>query len=356
MNKHASEQQPQLDHVQDALIVEMISDWLIQIHGEQGQARQQAEHAYQQWKLQHPDDVHIAEKIEESFAQMLLLQQQSIAHKKIMQPLFQNAHKNNKTGKGRQRIKYGVFALLGMLPIALYLQQNSPGYLLADIHSNTGEWRTEILADGTQITLKNKTAFNVDYSKQQRVIQLIQGDILVHVAADPTRPFSVQVEQGSIRALGTQFSVHYAADHTDLIMLESKVLLRSNTQQLDQNRLQQKQLIVGQRAYLTASGIQTLPNVDVENIRYQWNKQTLVAEERPLLDVLAELDQHHRGKIYYDRKKMAKIRVTAVVPLNHSANAMQLLQQALPQLTVKHIANYVYWVDIANPDTTATQN
>ncbi|GAA5002409.1 FecR family protein [Acinetobacter puyangensis] len=333
-----------LDQDQELAIAEMISDWLIQINSDDAVEQQSAQDAYQQWKTEHPQYLHIAQKLEMCFAQMQLIQQQPSSNKTVIQPLLQS--KKKKTGKSRTT-KYGLLLLAGFTPLALYFQQNTPTYLLADIRSKTGEWRTETLADGTQITLKNKTALNIHYSNDQRIIELVIGDILVNVAPDPSRPFSVLVDQGSIRALGTKFSVEYQIDHTDLIMLESKVLARSSKHPIKDGFVQERQVKAGERIYLTHDGIHTMPNVDIQNIEYEWKNQTLVAEEQSLTVVLDQLNQHHRGNIYYDKKKLANINVTAVVPLNNTENAMQLLQNALPQLSIKHIGGYIYWVDLS---------
>lgn len=340
MKQQSSPTNQDVQNDEELMIAEMISDWLIRIHSHDPLEQEAAQHAYQQWKTQNPQHLAIAEKLENCFAQMQLLQQQPQKNKQLIRPLFKPKGRRHKHG-----IKYGLLLMAGFIPLAVYLQQNSPRYLLADVRSKTGEWRTETLDDGTQITLKNKTAFNVRYSDEQRIIELVTGDILIDVASDQSRPFTVLVEQGSIRALGTKFSVQYQAEYTDLTMLESRVLAQSNSNSLGKNLLQSRQVKAGERIYLTSHGIQTMPNVDIENIEYEWLNQTLVAEEQPLSDVLDKLNQHHRGKIYYDQKKMANIKVTAVVPLNDTDQAIKLLQHALPQLGVHHVGGYVYWMD-----------
>ena len=74
-----------------------------------------------------------------------------------------------------------------------------------------------------------------------------------------------------------------------------------------------------------------------------WARHQLVVRERPLVEVLEQLDRNHSGYLLFDRKALANIRVTAVLPADDSARALRLLARSLP-LRIDHYTPWVTWV------------
>lgn len=337
----ASSNRKDLNQDQELAIAEMISDWLIQMSSEQQEEKKAAQTAYWQWKHDHPEYLYIAERLESCYSQISLIQQQHGKNKKAIGSLFRP-----KIQRKKSTTKYGVLLLAGFIPFVIYLQNNALRYWFADLRSGTGEWRTEMLVDGTQITLKNKTAINIQFNQHERVITLITGDILVKAAPNQSAPLTVVVDQGSIHALGTQFSVNYQPEYADLNILQSKVVVNSNAHDIQQNFTQSQVVHAGESVYLTRHGIQTMPKVNIQRIQHEWSNKQLVADDQPLSDVLQQLDQAHHGKIYFNQHKLDGIKVTAVIPLDDTSKAIKLLQAALPQLRIKTMGGYVYWIDL----------
>lgn len=58
----------------------------------------------------------------------------------------------------------------------------------------------------------------------------------------------------------------------------------------------------------------------------------LVANDRPLPDVLDELGRHRGGLVRYRRGDVEGLRVTAVLPLDDTDQALRLLLAEFPQL------------------------
>ena len=55
--------------------------------------------------------------------------------------------------------------------------------------------------------MNTDTAVSVNYSAQQRQITLHDGEAYFVVAADANRPFQVQTDYGTVRALGMAFNI-----------------------------------------------------------------------------------------------------------------------------------------------------
>jgi transmembrane sensor len=108
-------------------------------------------------------------------------------------------------------------SLLGTLPLAGV----SPRDWLADLHTAPAEWHSQTLSDGSQLTLAGNSAVDVEFSAGERRIRLLHGQVLVDVSHDPARPFVVQTDEGSFKALGTRFVVGQGRERSELTMLES---------------------------------------------------------------------------------------------------------------------------------------
>jgi ferric-dicitrate binding protein FerR (iron transport regulator) len=102
--------------------------------------------------------------------------------------------------------------------------------LAADHRTATGQRSDHRLADGSLLHLNTASAADVRFDAAQRRIVLQAGEILIHTAPDsvrPPRPFVVQTEHGTIRALGTRFVVQRESGRqTRVSVLEHAVEIR----------------------------------------------------------------------------------------------------------------------------------
>lgn len=88
-----------------------------------------------------------------------------------------------------------------------------------------GEHQTHALDDGSVITLNTDSYVEVDFTKGQRNIRLLKGEALFSVAHDEDRPFLVFANDGVVRAVGTEFSVHITDLAMEVIVSEGSVEL-----------------------------------------------------------------------------------------------------------------------------------
>ena len=262
--------------------------------------------------------------------------------------------------------------MLGV-PAWLALQHYSAAYLLADIRVAGGEWRSRTLADGSRITLNGGSAVNVRFDGARRVMELVQGEVLVDVARDPHRPFDVETAQGSMRALGTRFVVTRDGDATVLSMLESRVAVRA-VQKTRTARAAETDhagaagqarsalpgtragqtlagaapavVVAGERVRIDAAGVGPVENVDPAAISDAWRLHQLVVDNQPLSNVLDQLDRQRPGRIVFNRAALAGIRVSAVLPLDDTDRALDLLLTNFPQLRIRTVSPYLVLVDL----------
>ena len=224
----------------------------------------------------------------------------------------------------------GVALLAGGVP--------APADWLADYHSPTGVQRRVALPDGSELILNTNTAVDLDYRDDERRVVLRHGELLARVAPDPARPFVVQSAAGTARALGTRYTVRAREQGMDVVVTESSVEVCGPP------------VSPPARSRCTATpeghGIQVRDGrpgvarpVDTA-VATAWVRHRLVADDRPLNEVLAELARYRGGLLRYDDKALAAIRVSGVFPLDNTDQALALLAAHAP-IRVRHFSRFL---------------
>lgn len=326
-----------MNRVQADSIAEQAAYWIVQLSADDEHTRASARAGFAAWKAQDPLHASAAAGMEGLLGQVHAVRGPSAGDTRPARAALAAV-----APKRRRPLAAGVAAAMLVLVLAVtvsgFAASDRPAYLLADLRSPTGQWRTHTLADGSRLTLGSDTAVNVRFTKGERHLQLVQGEILVEVAKDAHRPFFVDSRQASLRALGTRFTVRQQDGATILSMLESKVAV-----QLPHHA--DTVVAAGQRTRITAGGVAPLEPFDAASLQDAWRAHQLVVDDRPLPEVLDELARHRPGQLRYDRAQLQAIRVAAVLPLDDTDQALQLLLDNFPQLRVRMLTRYLVMVD-----------
>jgi len=91
------------------------------------------------------------------------------------------------------------------------------------IETDRGERREVVLADGSLLQVDPETRLRVKYSDSVRRVFLERGRALFHVAKNPSRPFLVQADDTTVRAVGTAFGVEQLPRGVIVTVAEGKV-------------------------------------------------------------------------------------------------------------------------------------
>jgi transmembrane sensor len=332
-----------MEHTDRSLqLAEEAAEWIVLLSADDESMQTRAQKQFETWKALSPQHQKVAQDIEQyltSIQQLVQTPQQKTLTQSALKVGLHSSKKQKNIGYG------GVFAVVLCSVIALggYLDSYSLGYLVADVRTASGEWTTQVLADGTVLKMSAKSAVNLNFTSQQRTIELVQGEVYLDVAKDPMRPFVVQTDHGQIQALGTAFSVDFDAEATHLKMLHSKVRVTSANQ-----AVADAQVIVhaGQAVSMNEQGIQWVQGLNTYNEQQKWNQHRLIFENQSLAQVLDELDQYSQGKILYRSAQLDQIKVNAVLPLDQPDHALQLLNSAFPQLKIYQATPYLHIVSL----------
>jgi transmembrane sensor len=248
-------------------------------------------------------------------------------------------------GSRSKRLGASLALLLTLAaPGWLVLQKYPPAYLLADVRTAPGRPETRPLPDNTRLTLKGASAVNLSYDARQRTLDLVHGEVLLDVARDARRPFVVETRQGRIQALGTRFAVRCDGDGTEVSVLESKTAVRAATA----SGRSSAEIIVsaGQRVRIGADGLGAVEPIDVRSVADAWRYNQLLVQDARLPDVLDELARQRIGVIRYDRAVLANVRVSAVLPLDDTDQALRLLSSS-HRLRLTYFTPWLVSVDAA---------
>lgn len=321
------------------------ADWIVRLSADTEAERAAAREGFDAWVQADAAHAKVAAEVQAMVDGLRTVREQSggVAARRALDA--------GRAGSGRSRALLRGLVLLCALSLPLWwaAQVWPPAWMMADLRTGTGLWLTRELADGTRITLNTSSAVNVRYDPQRRLIELVQGEILVDVARDAGRAFVVQTAQGQIQALGTRFVVRRDGDTTELSMLESKVTVRT-ADDIKAGRAATRVVSANQQVRITAQEIGPAQPIDGVSIAAAWAGHQLAVHDRPLPEVLAELARHRPGLLHFDAQALAGVRVTAVLPLDDTDRALRLLQRNFPQLRLRTLGPYLVWVSQAGED------
>lgn len=208
--------------------------------------------------------------------------------------------------------------------------------LLADYHNGVGERRKIALDDGSEIHLNTASAIDLRFDAEQRLIKLLQGEIMLTVADDP-RPLKLTTAEGSIHPISAAscFDVRQLEGKTQLAVFSGAVQLNPTTFTRPGLQLQAAQQVVFNR-----NAWEPVKALDANS--GAWADGMLVAAHMRLQDFLAELSRYRRGHLQCDAK-VADLLISGSYPLANSERILDLLEVALP-VRVKRFTRY--WVSV----------
>jgi transmembrane sensor len=209
----------------------------------------------------------------------------------------------------------------------------APGLMLqwrADVLTRVGEIRTVQLPDGSSVTLDTGSAVTFDFNGGRRRVRLLAGEAAFNVAPDPSHPFVVEAAGGSTRALGTEFIVRDEKGTATVIGIEHKVEVSYGTPRLATSAVT---LAPGEEVgYGASMGLGRVGPAAVN--ADAWRRGQLMVENRPLAEVVAELDRYHHGRIKIIGDDVAQLAVNGVFPISDTRASVDSLRDSLGLSTV----------------------
>jgi transmembrane sensor len=188
------------------------------------------------------------------------------------------------------------------------------------------------LSDGSHVELNTHSAIDYEFRDGVRHVVLAKGEAFFDVKHDAAQPFVIDAGGASVRVLGTAFSVRRDRQGGEVIVQRGKVRVTTSSGEVD--------LPPNQMVSYQDRGVLRPAKADAAKA-LSWSRGVLVMEDKPLGDVLAELDRYYPGMIILSDKKAANSRIDAVIKLNEIDGWLAALRQShglkvrfLPGLTL----------------------
>ena len=243
--------------------------------------------------------------------------------------------------RGADRSRRQVLRSVVMLASAgslgwLGWRSESTQNLFADLRTAVGERREFRLADGSSLLLNTDTSVNLRFDVRQRVLELLRGEILITTAVDRSqRPFKVLTAHGDVLALGTRFIVQSKTQGAEVAVLEKAVEVSAYGAD------RKVRLEAGQRLNFNARVLGPVGHNDAST--GAWQQGSIIAIDRPLGELLADLSRYRTGVLRCD-PRIADLKVSGAFPIDNTDLALAALESGFSL----HVSRYSrYWVTVS---------
>ena len=189
-----------------------------------------------------------------------------------------------------------------------------------------GERRTIKLADGSTIELNAGSSLSVALAPRERHVILTEGEAVFDVAPDKTRPFLIAAGDRTVRVVGTRFDVRRLAG--ELTISVERGLVEVNP--VDGAKGHGFRLRPGQRLDHVEGAVDVkLSAVDPAQVG-GWRTGRLIYRDRPLSEVVADLNQQFARPITIEDASLAQTRVSGVLVVDDQAAVIRRLALLAP--------------------------
>lgn len=202
-----------------------------------------------------------------------------------------------------------------------------PAFLSGDHVTATGELRDVSLSDGSVVRLDAGSSIAVHLTDRERSVELLKGRAFFDVAKDTSRPFSVVASRGKITALGTRFIVHRWADDVSVAVDESAVSVQMPEQG-------ERVLRAGQALTYDERAFGDIVQADIWS-ETAWLHGKLIFEDRPLRQVLSDVNRYRPGVIRVASNSLLDMRVSGVFDVREPDGVLDAIVSTLPVRSIE---------------------
>lgn len=186
-----------------------------------------------------------------------------------------------------------------------------------------GEQRSIVFPDGSTVNLNSRSSIRVRYSREERAVDLLQGQALFSVAKDAARPFVVSSDSTQVRAVGTQFDVYKKHGGTVVTVVEGKVAVLDHAQP-DIFVSAGEQLTVERNIVERNSVPRPEPTNPV--LATAWTQRQLVFESTPLAEVAEEFNRYNERQLQIRDSALNTLEIDGVFSSTDPASLIRFLR------------------------------
>lgn len=332
-------------------VEDMAAFWLVRLSS--SECTPDDRFAFETWRRENPEHEWVFSRMQHhnSIADLFVTDER-------VQELIEQAHADTQPGWGRTGwwrstgVRYAAMAaslvLAAGVPLAWLAINNMPAgtpdqAALQRYETAVGERSTVSLSDGSVVTLNTDSQVEIDYSESLRRIKLLRGQGYFDVSRDIDRPFSVEAGDKRVVAIGTAFDVRYDNVNTvQVTLVEGRVQVAdlpasSSPKPVSPADRQPAtiELNPGERLIAVAGIEPEVAKTDVD-VETSWLTGKLVFHEKPLADVVAEMNRYSAQKLVLDNdERLHETTVSGVFNTGRTSSFVNALEILHPLAAVR---------------------
>lgn len=239
---------------------------------------------------------------------------------------------NNGAGKpGRKLLRYGLGGCAALLLAFLAVGwRHYSAVEQASYQTAVGDLQDISLPDGSVITLSSDSRILVTLSRNERHIDLQQGEAFFKVAKDSSRPFVVSAGDRRAIAVGTRYDVRRDAANLRVIVTQGIVRLESDNGA--GGRGQPSALLpAGSIALVSDAGVAVSsgPVQQAEEL-LNWRSGFISFHDTPLSTAVAEFNRYNQRPIVIGDASIGAMRVGGHFRWSNADSFVRLLELGFP--------------------------
>lgn len=290
-------------------VSEEAAEWLLQLQA-QAMSREQRE-AFVDWLRESP--VHVAEMLRVASVHGALEQFENWAgiategsgnDEQVVIPLRDSG--GGASAKKRWlRRSWPIAAAVAGLALATVLVLTAlRGQVM---ETERGERREVVLADGSVVQIDPESRLRVRFEEHSRRVVLDSGRALFHVARNHERPFLVEADSTTVRAVGTAFAVERKQQGVVVTVSEGKVAIERR------GAPQAPAFLTANEQIAVASGGSGTAIRKVDSARaLAWAEGRLNFENTPVREVVAQFNRYNSIQLHVEDEELAGRPVSGV--------------------------------------------
>jgi transmembrane sensor len=204
------------------------------------------------------------------------------------------------------------------------------------------------LSDGTQVALGAASTITTQFSKDQRSIELKNGEAFFQVVHDQSRPFTVAAGDISIRDIGTAFDVRRTGERVTIAVTQGRVEITDMSRKPGETRTGSLEVTAGQLvSYDPATAAMTVGSIAPEQAT-AWRNDQLEFIDEPLSVVVANLNRYSARPLYIADANLDQLSYTGSIRTDAIDSWLGALPQVFP-LRVNKQGGQVILSDAEHP-------